>query len=286
MRRRGPTCAGRSQRGDRLGLVGQYQAALVAAGADTEQEAQDEGEAQDVFHARQYNRVVPVHGPAMSPSLFVLIPALSCAIFALIFVAGMRRCLRRRTALGAGVRGVLALGFGLAALGLFALALSIWHYLTLQRETMVADISFQSLGPPQRFQANVTTADGRQRTFDLNGDQWQLDARVVTWKLPALLAGAPALYRVERLSGRYHDITQERDAERSVHALDAGALDLWRLKQQFPRYLPFVDAHYGSAAYLPMFDGARYSVTFDGRGGLVARPADEATRDQVERSAW
>lgn len=221
----------------------------------------------------------------MSPSLFVLIPALSCAIFALIFLAGMRRSLRRRAPLGAGLRGVLALGFGLAALGLLALMLSIWHYLALERETTVAQLSFQSLGP-QRFQAQVTTADGRQRGFVLNGDEWQLDARVITWKLPALLAGAPPLYRVERLSGRYRDIAQEREDERSVHALDAGALDLWTLKQQFPRYLPFMDAHFGSATYLPMFDGARYSVSFAGRGGLVARPADETTRERLEQSRW
>lgn len=221
----------------------------------------------------------------MSPSLFVLIPAVSCAIFALILIAGMRRSLRRRAPVGTGLRGLLALGFALAALGLFALALSIWHYLALERETTVAQLSFQSLGP-QHFQARVVTADGRQREFVLNGDEWQLDARVVTWQLPALLAGAPPLYRVERLSGRYRDIAQERDAERSVHALDDGALDLWTIKQQFPRYLPFVDAHYGSATYLPMFDGASYTVSFAGRGGMVARPADEQTQQQLERARW
>lgn len=221
----------------------------------------------------------------MSPSLFILIPAISCALFALIFVVGARRSLRRRAALGAGVRGVLAAGFALAALGLFALALSVWHYLALERETVVAELSFQSLGQ-QHFQAQVLTADGRQRTFALHGDEWQLDARVVTWKLPALLAGAPPLYRVERLSGRYRDIAQEREAQRSVHALDSGALDLWTIKQQFPRYLPFVDAHFGSATYLPMFDGARYTVSFAGRGGMVARPADEATRARLEQLHW
>ncbi len=71
----------------------------------------------------------------------------------------MRRSLRRRSSFGTGVRGVLAVGFGLAALGLFALAFSVWHYLTLQRETTVAELSFQAIGP-QRFQARVATADG------------------------------------------------------------------------------------------------------------------------------
>ncbi|MCX7556315.1 hypothetical protein OS187_05695 [Xanthomonadaceae bacterium JHOS43] len=221
----------------------------------------------------------------MPPSLFVLTIAASCALFALIFVAGMRRRLRHRAPFGAFMRGMLALGFGLAAIGLSALALSLWHYLRLERETIVATLTFQALGP-QQFRTQIVTANGQQREFALKGDEWQLDARVVSWKLPALLAGAPPLYRVERLSGRYRDIRQERESARSVYALDSGTLDLWTIKQQFPRYLPFVDAHHGSAAYLPMFDGARYSVSFGGRGGLVARPDDEATREQLERARW
>ncbi len=222
----------------------------------------------------------------MSPSLFVLIPALACAIFALIFLVGAWRRRHRRAALGAGVRVLLAMGFGLAALGLIGLGLSIRYYLALEGEVTVAELAFSEIAP-QRFQARITTADGREQRVELAGDEWQLDARVISWKLPAVLAGAPPLYRVERVSGRYRDITQEREAQRSVHALDAGALpDLWALKGQFPRWLPFVDAHHGSAAYLPMRDGARFTVTLGGRGGLVARPSDEATRRLILDSGW
>ena len=174
----------------------------------------------------------------------------------------------------------------LAAIGLIGLALSLHHYLTLEREVTVARLGFQAQGP-QHFTATLETADGRRRQFTLRGDEWQLDARVISWKLPALLAGAPPVYRLERISGRYRDIRAEREAERSVHALDEDALlDLWAIKRQFPRWLPFVDAHYGSAAYLPMLDGAQFDVSLGGRGGLVARPADEATRLQLEQSGW
>jgi hypothetical protein len=30
------------------------------------------------------------------------------------------------------------------------------------------------------------------------------------------------------------------------------------VKQQFPQWLPWVDADYGSAAYLPLVDGGRF----------------------------
>lgn len=222
----------------------------------------------------------------MSPALFVLIPALSCAIFALVFVAGARRSWRQKRRSSAALRGVLALAFILAALGLIALSASIRNYLALEQEVTVATLSFHRVAP-QRFQAQITTADGRQHGFVLTGDEWQLDARVIVWRLPALLAGAPPLYRVERISGRYRNIAQEREAERSVHALDAGTWpDLWLSKQRFPQYLPFVSAHYGSAAYLPMFDAGTYTVTFSGRGGLVARAGDAATQAQLDHAGW
>ncbi len=156
----------------------------------------------------------------------------------------------------------------------------------MQREVSVAHLSFQQLAP-QRFQAQITTADGRQQHFILLGDQWQLDARVLTWKLPALLAGAPPLYRVERISGRYQNIDQEREAERSVFALhDDAAFDLGALQQAAPRWLPFVDARFGSATYLPMLDGSQFEVSFSGHGGLVARPADANTQALLDHSRW
>ena len=47
------------------------------------------------------------------------------------------------------------------------------------------------------------------KQYVLYGDQWQIDARVVRWKLPALMAGVPPLYRLERLSGRYGDAARK-----------------------------------------------------------------------------
>lgn len=222
----------------------------------------------------------------MSPFWFVLIPAIACALFALIFLGGMRRCARKRRYGGAGLRFVLVLGFALAAIGLAALAAALYHYLELDGEAQVATIALRQV-EPQRYSATLTTADGRTRSFEIAGDEWQLDARVIRWELPALLAGAPPLYRLERLSGRYGDLKQEREATRSVHDLAHDAFpDLWTLKKQFPQYLPFVDTEYGSAAYLPMLDGATYAVSLGGRGGLVARPANAATRRLLDNAGW
>lgn len=222
----------------------------------------------------------------MSPFLFVLIPALACAVFALIFLAASRRCLRERRYGGAGLRMLFLLAFLVAAIGLGALAAALYHYFSLEGETRVGEIAIRQI-EPQRWSARLETADGQHRSYELRGDEWQLDARLVRWELPALLAGAPPLYRLERLSGRYRDVGQDREAQRTVYDLAADAFpDLWTLKKQFPQYLPFVDADYGSAAYLPMLDGARYEISLGPRGGLVARPADTGTQQLLDAAGW
>jgi len=55
--------------------------------------------------------------------------------------------------------------------------------------------------------------------LDLRGDEWQIDARVLKWRGMAVLIGFDTLYRLDRLSGRYRDITQERIGLRTVHSL-------------------------------------------------------------------
>ena len=66
--------------------------------------------------------------------------------------------------------------------------------------------------------------------FMLAGDEWQLDARVLKWKGWANLLGLDAQYRLERVSGRYRDIEQERNDERTVYALSENpGVDLWTL---------------------------------------------------------
>src|SRR5690606_28747603 len=42
----------------------------------------------------------------------------------------------------------------------------------------------------------------------------------------------------------------------------------------------------GSAAYMPMFDGARYRVYMDPRGAVVIRPEGEATEQRLRELGW
>jgi hypothetical protein len=166
------------------------------------------------------------------------------------------------------------------------LGISLRGYRLLTAEEPVASLSARQTGP-QQFSLRVDFPDGSHRSAALNGDEWQLDARVIKWTPRAIELGAEPLYRVDRLSGRYRDATQAAATTPSVVDLSTESiLDLWQLKRQFPQWLPWIDAEYGSAAYLPMIDGANYRVSLSASGGLVARPADQASADKLKKAGW
>jgi len=220
---------------------------------------------------------------SLTPLSILMIAALVPAVLGLGVAWS---CRGRRSALSWMSRALLAgLLLALAALGAL-LGLSMLGYARLLKDAEVATLSVRQLGE-QHFELQLNAAGRDPQRFDLRGDQWQLDARVLRWKLPAAIAGAPPLYRLERLSGRYEDIRREREAVRSVHALSAQDFpDLWTLRRQFPQWLAFVDADYGSAAYLPLLDGARFNVSLSPRGGLVAQAADEETEQLLDAAGW
>ena len=203
---------------------------------------------------------------------------------AVLFLVGAWAWLYRTR--GAG--RVLLRAFGtvllLAAVGLAGLGGLLRQYAWLLEDVPAATISLRALGP-QRFEATLRLGDEPARVLEVLGDEWQLDARVIRWTLPAQLGGLAPVYRFERLSGRYTDTDQEISAQRSVHDL-RGQWDFWEFRQRWLADLPIADARWGSAAYLPMVDGATYQVYVSPRGGLVAKPADAVTEKLLDEAGW
>ncbi len=192
------------------------------------------------------------------------------------FLAAIRRLRRLKL-----VRGTLFLLSGgivlLLATGAGLVAANLLTYARLTHEQEAARVATRQLGE-RHFAVSVQRAGSAPRRYDVRGDEWQIDARVLKWRPMGNLLGFDTVYRLERISGRYSDIAQERSAPRTVHALseDPG-MDLWTLARSYHRYLPLADALYGSAAYVPMAEGAEYVVTVS-TSGLVVRPANDAAR--------
>jgi hypothetical protein len=160
------------------------------------------------------------------------------------------------------------------------LAFSYYGYGRLVEEQTVGQIQF-SQSAPGEYTARLMIEGQMDRLLVLRGDEWQIDARVINWKPPATLLGLDPIYQLDRLSGRYSSIDDEMSQERTVHALsEQPALDVWRVARKFPVLLPGVDAHYGTATFLPMADEARFEVSLT-RTALIARPVNEQARQAV-----
>jgi len=196
----------------------------------------------------------------------------------ILFIMGIQRVWRRRIVAGSleGLVGLLLLA--VAAL-MAAISINLYTYDRLTHESKIAEISFQVIGP-QHFGA-VVTLKNKGEILDLRGDEWQIDARVLKWRGMAVLIGFDTLYRLDRLSGRYRDITQERTRLRTVHSLsEEQGLDLWMIGRRYAHWIPWVDAVYGSATYMPMVDGASYTVSVSSTG-LLARPSNDIARKAI-----
>ena len=210
-------------------------------------------------------------------------------IAGLIAIAHARACARHaraRRPLRATHRFAWMLVFLLLALLSGGGAITLRGYRLLTREVEVATISARQL-TQQQFAVRADFPDGTHATGSLRGDEWQLDARVIKWKQSAVLLGAEPLYRIDRLSGRYRNPVQAQANAASLIDLSGDSIvDLWQLKQRFPNWLPWIDTEYGSAAYLPLLDGGRFTVNLSPLGGLVARPADAVTAAKLKAAGW
>jgi hypothetical protein len=214
------------------------------------------------------------------PSTLLWILAALALLFALVQLVALRHRLRARRPFAAILRTVFVLvGLGLALL-LAGAGWSLRGYRLLGEEAPVVTLDARILSP-QRWSLTLTWPDGQRRDVDLAGDAWRIEALVLKWKLPAVLAGLPPLYRLERLSGRYDDVADEMSAPRTVIDFrPTGGWDLVALAREHPDWLPMVDTVYGSGAYLPLVDGGHYTVSLMRTGALVARP-DEETAEKL-----
>lgn len=199
-----------------------------------------------------------------------------------LFIMGIRRIWRWKM-LSGGIQGISGALLITLALLLASLASNLHSYQRLTHENPVASIRFEQLGP-QHFRAILARPAQAAETYELYGDEWQLDARALKWHGFATVLGLDSGFHLERISGRYQDPKQEGVAPRSVHLLyDGRGIDIWAIARHHPDWIPWVDAVYGSATYMPMAHGARYQISMS-QTGLIARPTN-LTAEQVV-SEW
>lgn len=210
--------------------------------------------------------------PATVDALWLLAAAFAIVGLAAI-LAGLGALARLRLGRFAlrSLPGALLLAIGLLCA---ALAGGLHGYRALTHEEPIARIAVEPVGE-KRFDAHFLFADGREARYELAGDEIQVDARILKWKPFANLIGLHTLWTLDRVSGRYRSVDEERSAPRTVYPLGGEPLvDLFALRRRFASLAPLYDAEYGSASFVPADDVARYELLVS-TTGLLIRSAQE-----------
>lgn len=215
--------------------------------------------------------------------MFYSVATTVSGILAVLLVLAALRTLLKGTWFWGWMRGMS----GVVLIGLAAFCVLVGLDLRSYRQVLldkpVATVSFQKVDE-QAFVATVALTDsGLATDYYLRGDQWQMDARIIRWKGVLSQAGGKPGYRLERISGRYVSIEDERSRERTVHALrdeKEFGFDLWAWAYKKQANTPLIDAVYGSATFVPMVDGALYEVALS-HTGLLAKPLNDTAKRAV-----
>src|SRR5207237_1124985 len=103
------------------------------------------------------------------------------------------------------------------------------------------------------------------------GDAIYMDAHILKWHPWVNLLGLHTSYELDRVAGRYNEVSDERVRPHTAYALAQPApIDLFSIARR--RLLgPLVDAEYGSAAFVTGTRPAQYEVRVS-TTGLLMRP--------------
>ena len=220
----------------------------------------------------------------MNPFGYLVI-ALGILVVILISLTLSR--IKDRKIITASLHGILTM-IALLILVVSVLAFSNLNtYNRLVFEKDIAEISIQQVAE-QKFLLEFINTDqsvivNGQDNFQLSGDEWRLDVRILKWKGWANIIGLDSYYQLERLSGRYSNIEQANSLVPSAYQLSGQqkGINIWKLKQLMKSKLPFLDAYFGQSVFVPMKHGARYRLSIS-QSGIVVRPANESANQALD----
>lgn len=213
-------------------------------------------------------------------AMMVVAPLIIAGLGFVTFLFGISHMVRGRFAkagFGLGGGGAVTIA-GLAA-GLIGLNLQSYQRLTY--EVPLAEVSVKAVNPAERlFALTLRRLDGTNRVQNciLQGDAWEVGGRFQKWKPWANELGLNATYTLDQITNRYN-----RAADGNGHMITA--CDIQGPPPEVNQYLPkewvewmlkhmlVREREFGSASYMPMVDGATYTVIAT-QFGFNAQPSN------------
>lgn len=178
----------------------------------------------------------------IAATVFILL----CVIFLFAFFTS----LRKKKFFGAVRNFTFAVLMLTLSLLFGTISISIQSYNALTREVLAATVEIFPVSK-QIFMARITFPDSSEKQYKLEGDEFYIDAHILKWKSLANLLGLHTYYELDRISGRYIDIEDETNKNRTVYSVAEDKLiDAFDLRLKYPFLSFLVDAEYGSASFI------------------------------------
>ncbi len=147
---------------------------------------------------------------------------------------------------------------------------------------LVVTVSFRKKDAND-YIAEMQDTSGGFSSREVQGQQWQLSARLFAW--PPLIAyvGLRTGYKLDSISGRFIELQLDQLVERKQpDSLNtAGFFDTWQFLNAHPAAMPLVSAHMATTGYVPMADGAIYEVVSTGQN-LTVNAVNGAAKDAMK----
>lgn len=172
-------------------------------------------------------------------------------------------------------------GFLLVAIALYLtlLAGSLFAYQPAASDVPLASVSFVANGP-QKWDATLSEANGTTRVFELQGELWELDVRLLRYTGIGGIFGTQPSFQLERLAGRYLALEDETSKDKSEYSLlsePVMGFDVWERAKAGGSL--FVTPTRSKVALIPVVDGAIFEIILDENGLLAVRPANSVAED-------
>ena len=202
------------------------------------------------------------------PSTLVVV-GLCFLLAGVVFLRAAPAAVRRgRWAGGAGraLVGLLLLAFAALAA---TITIGMRGYRALTLEVVAATVKTEPVGP-QRFRATIVLPDRRLAMYELAGDAFYMDARILKWHPWATVLGLHTAYELDRVAGRYNAVADERTRPHTAYELSRSRpVDLFFIARR-GLLGPLLDAEYGSATFVAVRRPATWEVRVS-TTGLLAR---------------
>jgi hypothetical protein len=222
--------------------------------------------------------------------LWIVVPGVLALLGAVMLLRGLGHVGAGRPARGSAH---VAVGAPITVIGLAACLLG-FNAITFERlthESAVADVRVTATDPAHNlYNVSITRLDGPKLTqvCRIQGDEWDISARVQKWKPWANVMGLDATYTLDQVTNRY--FTAERGNGKLITACDLKGpppqVNSWVPKSWVYWLVGHAyteDRRFGSASFMPLTNGATYRVVIT-QSGLNAFPTNEtAARANDER---